>query len=333
MTPLTPADVLARVAAAIPAKCRANVVIIGSLAAGYHFFRDDGTRSVRTKDVNCVLEPHHLAVAAGQSVTRQLLRAGWKPAASGPHSQPGTADTPTEQLPAVRFYPPGRRGKSGAASGEWFIELFTVPASEDQPAQSWTRLPLGDGRHYGLPSFRFLSLTVYRPERAVALGIRYARPSMMALANLLEHPVIKPETMSALFAGRAIKRSNKDLGRVLALAFLSGERDLAGWGAEWIGAFRRCFPQHWRELAARTGDGLRACAARQPGRPRRSASHLPQRAAGDASSIARKAACRRGDAATRAGGCFGKCMKSLKSTTRCRAVGCFRSFDLTAKKL
>ena len=256
MNALTPADVLARVAGAIPQKCRPNVVIIGSLAAGYHFFRNDAARSVRTKDVDCVLEPHHLAVSAGKSVTRQLLKAGWQPAASGPFAQPGDADTPTEKLPAVRLYPP----RSNADTDEWFIELLTVPPPGAGAEQIWTRLPLGEHAHYGLPSFRFLLLTVHRPERAGDLGIRYARPAMMALANLLEHPRIKPERMTGLFANRSIKRTNKDLGRVLALAFLAG-RAVEEWRFDWEGSLRTCFPQEWREFARRTGEGLRALLA------------------------------------------------------------------------
>jgi hypothetical protein len=46
----------------------------------------------------------------------------------------------------------------------------------------------------------------------------------MALANLLEHPVIGPQTMSTKIGGRTLKRSNKDLGRVLAIARLSENR-------------------------------------------------------------------------------------------------------------
>lgn len=247
MNALTPAAVLARVAGAIPKKCRPNVVIIGSLAAGYNFFRDDAKRSVRTKDVDCVLEPHHLAVSAGQSVTRQLLKAGWKPAAGGAFAQPGDADTPTDKLPAVRLYPPAKkRGRKSAEADEWFIELLTVPPPGADAAQSWTRLP----------SFRFLTLTVHRPERAENLGIRYARPAMMALANWLEHPRIKPERMTGLFANRSIKRTNKDLGRVLALAVLAGDA-VSDWRFAWEGALRHCFPAEWPVLAGKVGHGLR----------------------------------------------------------------------------
>ena len=60
---LSPAAVLAQVAQALPASCRDDVIIIGSLAAGYYFFADDGAKAVRTKDVDCMFSPHAKAVA------------------------------------------------------------------------------------------------------------------------------------------------------------------------------------------------------------------------------------------------------------------------------
>lgn len=91
-------------------------------------------------------------------------------------------------------------------------------------------------------------------------GIALARPEMMALANLLHHPSIGPKTMSGLIGGREIKRSNKDLGRVLALAYLSEARQedsLLDWPNLWADALQSRFPSTWRELAVRVGSGLR----------------------------------------------------------------------------
>jgi hypothetical protein len=252
MSQVTPSKVLAEVSAAVPAACRENIVIIGSLAAGYHFFGDDESKAVRTKDVDCVLEPFHAAVGAGQSIARQLLDAGWQRPVHGDHQNPGNEQTPVRQLPAVRLYPPDADPDSEEA---WFIELLTVPESP-KINEPWTRLPLAEG-HFGLPTFRFLSITAFDPLPAGELGIRYARPEMMALANLLEHPEIKPDRMSALFAGRAIKRSNKDLGRVLAITTLADLNDYRPWAASWKKALEPCFPAEWRELASRAGSGLR----------------------------------------------------------------------------
>jgi hypothetical protein len=74
---------------------------------------------------------------------------------------------------------------------------------------------------------------------------------------LLEHPDIKPDTMSGLFAGRSIKRSNKDLGRVLVIATLADLADYRPWAASWQRALEACFPDEWQPLALGVGDGLR----------------------------------------------------------------------------
>ena len=103
MSPLSPSTVLSEVAAAVPEICRQNIIVIGSLAAGYHFFGEDGAEGVRTKDVDCVLEPFAAAVEAGQTITRQLLDA------------PAGRDAPRETtrsramiaLPQTSFLPSG----------------------------------------------------------------------------------------------------------------------------------------------------------------------------------------------------------------------------------
>jgi glycosyltransferase involved in cell wall biosynthesis len=57
---------------------------------------------------------------------------------------------------------------------------------------------------------------------------------MMALANLLEHPRIKDD----LIEDTNIKRSNKDLGRVLAIARLTPEEMWETWPAAWAKALK-----------------------------------------------------------------------------------------------
>ena len=209
---------------------------------------------MRTKDVDCVLEPFHAAVGVGQNIARQLIDAGWKRMMQGDHQEPGNAGTPVDQLPAIRLYPPEVNPESEES---WFIEFLTVPEFAGGEGKTWTRLPLAEG-HFGLPAFRYLSISAYHPHAAADLGIRYARPEMMALANLLEHPEIKPDRMSGLFAGRAIKRSNKDLGRVLAIATLAELDDYRPWAKAWFEALQSCFPDEWPQLALRFGSGLRA---------------------------------------------------------------------------
>ncbi len=118
---VSPRNVLAEVAAIIPPEVHPNIVVIGSLAAGYWLFQRDKSFGVRTKDVDCVLLPHFSAVEKGRAVAETLLGAGWQPRNEGDFGVAGNAGTPDGRLPAVRLYPPG--------GGEWFIELLTEPAS------------------------------------------------------------------------------------------------------------------------------------------------------------------------------------------------------------
>lgn len=123
--------------------------------------------------------------------------------------------------------------------------------------KEWTRLELPQG-HFGLPTFRFLSVIAHQPLPVADPGIRYAQPVNMALANLLEHQIIKPDLMSSLFAGRAIKRSNKDLGRVLAITILADLDDYSPWADAWQAALEARFPGDWKAIVSNAGSGLRA---------------------------------------------------------------------------
>ncbi len=257
LRPISPETVLREIAESIPESCRRNMVIIGSLAVGYHYFRGQRNMIVRTKDADSLLSPRVEALNAGVAVTEKLFEENWTFRKDEKWSKPGDSNTPDEALPAVRLHPPGNT--------EWFLELLTVPESPADRSQRWIRLKTRFG-HFGLCSFGFLSLVNYQPIPS-NLGIYIARPEMMALANLLEHPKIRPETMSGLIAGRKIKRSNKDLGRVLAISRLAAGKDenaLLAWPEPWQKALRDRFPGDWADLAQRAGAGIRALLASEP---------------------------------------------------------------------
>ena len=236
---ISPRQVLERVAAAIPVEVHGNIIIIGSLAAAYWLFKGDDSFGVRTKDIDCVLSPYLSAVEKGRTVAEKLLAAGWTPYFPSAHIT-GPGKTADGELPAVRLYPTG--------GSDWFIELLTEPASGTQAGPKWTTLPLSSGEFYALPSFRFTGVATYDALESES-GFRCARPEMMALANLLEHPYIKPN----LIEGSDDKRSNKDLGRALAIARLTRSEELEGWAERWIAALRDRFPSEWQELAMHAG--------------------------------------------------------------------------------
>jgi len=247
---ISPSAVLKQVAETVPLDFRQNIIIVGSLAAGYYFFGDNPKLQVRTKDVDCLLSPRINAIPAGQAVTDRLFAEKWQLRTEGDWVKPGNASTPVGDLPLVRLHPPG--------SSEWFIELLTVPESESDLDRKDIRLVTTQG-HFSLCSFGFLSLAEFQPI-ATPFGIAIARPETMALANLLHHPVIGRDTMSGLIAGRRIKRSNKDLGRVLALARLAEAREedsLQKWPEVWAAALQSRFPKSWRKLVPPVGAGLR----------------------------------------------------------------------------
>ncbi len=172
-----------------------------------------------------------------------------------PEALPGTADTPDALLAVVRLQPPHR--------SPWFLELLGAPASVVPPphanGKSSNRLQTRGG-HFALPSFAYLGLAQFQPTVS-EFGIRIALPEMMALANLLHHTVIGEAVMSQPFAGRSIKRANKDLGRVVAMAFLVDQQNedaLEGWMTTWRNALMELAPSDVDRLLALAPSGLTA---------------------------------------------------------------------------
>jgi len=249
MNMISPKEVLDQISRAIPETLHKNITIIGSLAAGYYFFGNNPDLKVHTKDVDCLLSPQFEAISAGREVVDKLFTEKWEMRSDVDWGTPGNATTPDNQLPVVRLYPPG--------SKDWFVEFLTVSPQENNARRIDNRLETSHG-HFNLCSFPFLALSQFNPIKT-KFGISIARPEIMALANLLGHKKIGPETMSGLISGRKIKRSNKDLGRVLAIAHLSLLRDeyaLLKWPDIWIEALQKYYPLNWEDLTQDIGKGL-----------------------------------------------------------------------------
>lgn len=244
---VSPGEVLKTVVDAIPPNVRSHVIVIGSLAAAYWHWDRTHSFSVRTKDIDTVLVPRTTAPRTGREVADHLLQADWKPKKDGEFARPGDENTPDDRLPALRLYPP--------TSDDWFLELLTEPEADTQTTRQFMRFILSNGEHYGLPSFRFTGIATFQAVE-IDLGVRVAKPEMMALANLLEHPEIGPQ----LIKDTTIKRSNKDLGRALALAWLSKD-PLESWSDAWFDALRELFPTNRKVLAKGVGHGIEALLA------------------------------------------------------------------------
>lgn len=245
----SPHGTLRQLAAAVPEDIRDDVIIIGSLAAAARFVSPDDEEPVRTKDIDCLLSPHLRAQASGRKTAEALLNNGWRMKEGTEWSQPGDASDPTEKLPVVRLVPPGE--------DQWFLELLSSPEESQQTGRRFQRLETDFG-HFALCSFRFLALAELDPLPTDS-GLKIARPEMMALANLLHHPKLGTETMSGLIAGRRIRRSSKDLGRVLALAFLAEREDedaIGSWPEAWATALNTRFPDDCEPWLATIGSGL-----------------------------------------------------------------------------
>jgi hypothetical protein len=247
---VSPREVLEEIITAVPPDTRKNLTIIGSLAVGLRYEDQIHGMAVRTKDADCLLSPRMEVVNAGRAIAEELFRAGWTLDKTSFLNTPGNQDTPIKDLPVVRLCPP--------TGGKWFMELLAVPETPKDFGLTFEKLPTSMG-YFVLPSFGGLAVAAFEPD--LQLSISIARPEMMALANMLEHPEICPDPMSKPIHGRVIKRSNKDLGRVLAIALLAekeSEDALQAWPDAWLAALKAVFPDDFRNRAIRAGDGIRA---------------------------------------------------------------------------
>ncbi len=242
MKKLDPTALFERLAADIPGHLHANLFVTGSLAAAYHFQAQLEGRAINTKDADLVVHPAG-NITSCEQMARRLIDLGWI-RTEDCYSRP--TPEPADDLRAIRLYPPGPH--------DYFIEFLNLPQPGQNDAKRWIPMQMTDG-WYGLPSFRFLGVTFLNRLKS-SVGLEYASPSMMALANLLSHSQVGAARIeSGPLAG--LLRAAKDLGRVIALARLAGRDEAEQWLSLWRVALEACFPIEWRELAFRLGDGLK----------------------------------------------------------------------------
>lgn len=240
---LAPDVLFTLIASHVPSDLKDNILIVGSIAAAYHYRSELIEGGVRTKDADVMIQPAG-AIAQSREIAMRLLNDGWR--RTDKCFARETKDH--TELRAIRLYPP--------STSAYFIELLAFPYETQQVNQEWIPVQLEDG-WYGLPSFRFLGLSRHGALHA-SNGLTYASPAMMALANLLAHRTIGKERMSEPIGGRSLLRAAKDLGRVLALARLTSRDDIEQWPVQWSVALQTTFPSEAAALAKSAGDGLNA---------------------------------------------------------------------------
>jgi len=211
--------VLHKLALALPKNLHQDLIVVGSLAAAAQLVHDSSTE-LRTKDVDGMLAPNARAAVAASELAVALMDKGWEPRVDKEkYVFPAGSTTPAEKLPVIRLLPPDSRHT------EWFLELLGAPpalAPDKSGSVRYSNRVQTSKSDFEIPSFAYLGVTQFRPVRHES-GLQLAAVPMMALSNLLHHPGISDQVMSEMVASRKIKRSNKDLGRVIAMAFLADE--------------------------------------------------------------------------------------------------------------
>jgi hypothetical protein len=240
---------LRRIAERVPGALRGNIVVIGSIATAWAFRDVARTAMVATKDIDLLLQPSVDAVSTAEALGAQLLSEGWTPRFPNA-AQPGTPDTPDQDLPALRLAPPDNQDG-------WFVELLAEAPAHQAERKHWRRFrtPQGD---FGLPSFRFMRVAVHAAPEAM-LGLRAAEPACMALAHLLEHADPDRTPISGLPGSPP--RFVKDVGRAVALWWLANQQSPLApsrWEEQWTRALENAFPDRRDELLAGAGNALQA---------------------------------------------------------------------------
>lgn len=244
MSDLDPTLIFDLIATELPADLHDHVLIVGSLAAAYHYRERLLIDSVNTKDADVVVQPAG-AIEQCKTIANRLLAAGWYRRV---RCVPRAGCDDLDALEVIRLHPP--------SSNAYFLELLAFPRATQNTAKELIPIELVDG-WYVLPAFRHLRLLGV-DQRISTQGLRYAAPQMMALSNLLAHRSVGTRPISEPIEGRTLLRSAKDLGRTLALARLAERDELDAWPESWARALRDMYLEtEVAELGAHAGDGLR----------------------------------------------------------------------------
>ncbi|MBJ6978992.1 hypothetical protein [Luteimonas sp. MC1895] len=248
---LDASSLLKRVAEQVPPALRANVVVIGSIATAWAFRDISGTHSVATKDIDLLLRPAIDAVATAETLGQELFDNGWTPQFTHGR-EPGNADTPHDDLPALRLSPP-------ESNDGWFVELLAEPPQDQATRKHWRRFQTELGV-FGLPSFRYMRVAVHGAQET-GFGLRVATPARMALAHLLEHADPDRTPISNLPGGPP--RFTKDVGRAISLWWLARKQSPAAgeaWQREWNETLTVLYPDSSAEMKAAVPSGLTSIA-------------------------------------------------------------------------
>lgn len=248
MNYLYPNEVLQRISETLTPEQRSKIIIVGSLAAAYSLSKPGRPQGVYTKDVDTMITPHAAAIITGEEVANQLLDSKWELRPDPQWGAPAPAEEPAATRPLVRLHPPG--------DDRWFIELMAAPDLTKAPQLQREFHPIATHHgHFSLVSFGYLGLVLHDAKES-EYGVKVATPAMMALANMLHHPKVYPDLIRGDYYARPVKRSSKDLGRVVALAVLGDTEETDTWAERWWLALQSTYPRDAAALAAGAGTGL-----------------------------------------------------------------------------
>lgn len=232
-------ELLRRIAERVPAELRENVIVIGSIATAWAFRDISGMATVATKDIDLLLRPAVEATTTAVTLARQLLDRNWQPIYPDDR-KPGTAQTPDDQLPALRLSAPDDRDA-------WFVELLGAPLPGQVERRKWRRFETSIGA-FALPCFRYMPVAIHGAMQS-DFGIRTAQPARMALAHLLEHSDPDDTPISGLPGNPP--RFAKDVGRAVSLWWLANEQSVVA-EDNWLREWRDTLAVHYPDLQAHT---------------------------------------------------------------------------------